>query len=122
MSSIKISLVAASALAVVACGSAAIPADRLARSQAAYRSAQEMGAANNPQAALHLRLAEEQLSTAKALIKDGENERADSVLRRAEADANLALDLARSETARGEANKTMENVQKAKQSAEMGGK
>ncbi|MBS2019464.1 MAG: DUF4398 domain-containing protein [Deltaproteobacteria bacterium] len=122
MTSIKISLVAASALAIVACGSSAIPADRLARSQAAYRSAQEMGAANNPQAALHLRLAEEQLTTAKALIKDGENERADSVLRRAEADANLALDLARSENARTEATKTMEQVQKAKQAAQMGGK
>lgn len=120
MNTIKISLVAAGALALAACASSAVPADRLARSEAAYRSAQEMGAAQNPQAALHLRLAEEQLTTGKTLIKKGDNERADSVLRRAEADAELALSLARSDKAKAEAKQTMENVQKAKQEA--GGK
>lgn len=122
MNTLKISLVAAGALAVTACGSAAVPADRLARSEAAYRSAQEMGAAQNPQAALHLRLAEEQLTAGKTLIKKGDNERAESVLRRAEADAELALSLARSDKAKAEAAQTMESVQKAKQAAETGGK
>lgn len=122
MNTIKISLIAAGALALVACGSSAVPADRLARSQAALRSAQEVGAAQDPKASLHLRLAEEQITTAKDLIKKGENERAEFILRRAEADADVALSLARSEMARKEATATMENVQKAKQSAETGGK
>lgn len=120
MNTLKISLVAAGAVALVACGSSAVPADRLARSEAALRSAQEVGAANDPKAALHLRLAQEQIVTAKTLIKNGDNERAESVLRRAEADADVALNLARSDLAREEATKTMENVQKAKQSAQGG--
>lgn len=122
MNTIKISLIAAGALALVACGSSAVPADRLARSEAALRSAQEMGAANDPKAALHLRLAEEQITTGKTLIKNGDNERAESILRRAQADAEVALSFARSDIARKEAITTMENVQKAKQSAETGGK
>ncbi len=111
---IKLALAVAGAFGLVACGSGAVPADKLARSEAALRSAQEASAANDPQAAVPLRLAQEQLATGKALIKKGDNERADFILSRAEADANLALDLARSDLARAEAQKTLEQVQKAK--------
>ena len=49
---------------------------------------------NVPQAALHLKLAEEQLLAAKALIRDNDNKRAEYVLMRAQADAELAIALA----------------------------
>jgi hypothetical protein len=46
-----------------------------------------------PQAALYLKLAEEQLQTAKTLIRDNDNQRAEYVLMRAQADAELAIAL-----------------------------
>src|SRR5882757_3806873 len=79
----------------VACGGYPIPTERMVASESALRGAQEVGAQNVPQAALHLRLAEEQIQKAKALINDGDNERADYVLLRAKADAELALALAK---------------------------
>jgi len=109
-------LVAATA-GLVACGSSAIPADKLARSEAAVRSAHELGAEKNPNAALHLKLAQEQLAQGKALIKDGENKRAEYILARAEADAEVAMNLSRQSVAKAEAAETLQNVQKAKQSA-----
>ena len=51
-------------LAAAGCASAPKPVDTLARSEAAVRSAQVMGAEQNPTAALHLRLAQEQLQAA----------------------------------------------------------
>lgn len=114
---IKYTLFGALAVGLVACGAGAVPADGLAKSEAALRSAQELGAEKNPQAALHLRLAQEQLAQGKALIKDGDNKRAEYVLGRAEADAEVAMNLARETTAKAEAQQTIENVQKAKQAA-----
>ncbi|HEY4179574.1 MAG TPA: hypothetical protein VGM90_22190 [Kofleriaceae bacterium] len=67
----------------------------MASSEGAIRGASEAGAAAIPQAQLHLRLAEEQRQTALAMIKDGHNDRAKYVLERSEADAELAIALAR---------------------------
>jgi hypothetical protein len=72
----------------------------LADAQAASRGAQELGAQRHPQAHLHLRLAEEQINDAKAAMADDENERAATLLNRARADAELAVALAREESAR----------------------
>lgn len=88
-------LVAGIGLAAVACAGAPQPTERLATAQAAVRAAQEVGAKDVPQAQLHAQLAEEQVQQANKLIQDGENERADMVLRRALADAELAVALAR---------------------------
>jgi hypothetical protein len=88
-------LVGAIGLAAVACASAPQPTERLASTQAAVRAAKEVGAKDVPQAQLHAQLAEEQMQQATKLIQDGENERADMVLRRAQADAELAVALAR---------------------------
>lgn len=103
------------ALAVVAfmaqgCGSSPPPNDKVADTQAAVRAAREVDANNDPQAALHLRLAEEQLAKAKALIEDGENERAASVLLRADADAELAVALAREASAKAAAEKARKEL------------
>jgi len=79
----------------LACAGAPQPTERLAGAQAAVRAAKEVGADNVPQAQLHTKLAEEQVIQANKLIEEGENERAEMVLRRATADAELAVALAR---------------------------
>jgi hypothetical protein len=84
------------AIFAVACGGGyPEPRAQLTESEKAVRGAEETGAQNSPQSALHLKRAQEQVEEAKRLIRSGESERADWVLRRAEADADLALSLAR---------------------------
>ena len=88
-------LIAGIGLLSAACAGAPQPTERLASAQAAVRAAKEVGANDVPQAQLHAQLAEEQVVHANKLIKEGENERAEMVLRRATADAELAVALAR---------------------------
>lgn len=98
-----------------ACGSSMPPPhDRLASSEAAARSAQELGAQNNPQSALYLQLANEENRQARRLMREGENERADRVLMRSRADAELSLMLAKEASAQSAANQAQELVRKAK--------
>jgi pyridoxal biosynthesis lyase PdxS len=82
-------------IGIAGCGSTPAPHAKVASSEAAVRAAQETGSGNVPQAALHLKLAEEQLQSAKTLIRDNENKRAEYVLMRAQADAELAIALSR---------------------------
>jgi hypothetical protein len=77
------------------CGGAAVPAEKLTDAESSIRAAQEVGGSSVPQAQLHLKLAQEQVATARKLSADGENERAALILLRAKADAELALALAR---------------------------
>jgi hypothetical protein len=113
---IPMSLVFVAGLA--ACATTPVPADKLSRSQAAVRSAEEMNAQAEPAAAMHLRLAHEQIALAKQLLKDGDNERAASVLLRAEADADAARELARKHAARMEAQTAKQNIEQLKSSME----
>lgn len=95
----------------VGCGSSLPPpSDRLASAEAASRSARELGADKEPKAQLHLKLASEQIEEAKKLMADGDNKRADMVLQRANADAELAVWLAKESTAKGEAEKALDKV------------
>jgi hypothetical protein len=80
-------------MGITGCASTQIPNAKVASSEAAIRAAQETGSRNVPLAALHLKLAEEQLQSAKALIRDNDNKRAEYVLMRAQADAELAIAL-----------------------------
>ena len=100
-----------------ACGGAPKPEARVSSSEGAIRGAEEVGAKNVPQAALHLKLAQEQREKALAMIKDGDNEGADRMLMRAEADAELAVALSREATAKVEAEKTLEQVLELKKKA-----
>ncbi|MGO8994589.1 MAG: DUF4398 domain-containing protein [Polyangiaceae bacterium] len=77
-----------------------IPTQHLADAESAHRSALELGAANQPVAKLHVKLAEDQMSKAKTLMSDGDNKEADSLLIRSKADSELALALAREQAAR----------------------
>jgi hypothetical protein len=104
-------------LFLFACGGAPKPEARVSSSEGAIRGAEEVGAKNVPKAALHLKLAQEQREKALAMIKDGDNEGADHMLMRAEADAELAVALSREATAKVEADKTLEQVQELKKKA-----
>lgn len=88
----------------VACGSGPpVPTETLGASQAAIRAAAEVGAANVPEASLHLRFAEEQLALGKKHVAAAENDKAMAAFRKASADAELALALARQSKAKQEA-------------------
>lgn len=94
---------------LVACGgSAPEPKDALAAAEAAYRSAEEVGAQKVPAATLHLKYARDQIEEAKKLMADGDNQRAEYVLLRAKADAELALSMAKNNNMKAE----VEQVQK----------
>jgi len=102
--------VAVAATGIVA-GCASVPL-RTEASTSGIRAAEEAGAAKVPQASLHLQLAKEELESAKMLSAKGEKEKADSMLMRAEADAELAVVLSREDAEKSEA---MEAVERARQ-------
>jgi len=79
------------------------PRNQLIASEAAVRAAEVAGAQEGPQSALHLKRAREQVESGKSLIQEGENERAEWVLRRAQSDADLALAVATEEARRKQA-------------------
>lgn len=75
------------------------PTQRMADAQSAERSAVELGAQTEPKAQLSLKLAQDQIAQAERAMTDGDNQRADSLLIRATADAELAIAQAREKTA-----------------------
>jgi len=97
---------------LLACGGAAVPQGALTAAQAEVKGAEVGGAAENPKAALHLKLAKDQIDTAQKQIADGENEQAARNLERAQADAELALALAKEAKAQGDASEASEQVGK----------
>ena len=90
-------------IGLAACASTPAPHDRQASSQAAIRAAKEMDAEQVPQAALYLKMAQEEYDKGKILMKDGDNRRATYMLMRSKADAELAVALARENKTRTEA-------------------
>jgi len=106
------SFLAASIGLLVACGGGyPEPRSQLTESEAALRAAEVAGAQSGPQSALHLKRAREQVESGKALIAEGENERAQWVLRRAQADADLALALATEDAQRKRAAAAKEELE-----------
>jgi hypothetical protein len=93
----------AAIMGIAGCASTPVPNAKIASSEAAIRAAQETGSRNLPQAALHLKLAEEQLQSAKTLIRDNENKKAEYMLMRAQADAELAIALSHTATSNAKA-------------------
>jgi hypothetical protein len=92
------------------CASAPAPNAKVASSEAAIRAAQETGSGSVPQAALHLKLAEEQLLSAKALMRENDNKRAEYVLMRAQADAELAIALSRAAASNAKAGAAVDSA------------
>lgn len=105
-------LMGAFAVAAVACGGAPLPVSEMADSESAVAAAREAGATRVPDAAAHLKLANTQIDAAKRMIDDGDNAEAKYTLDRAAEDARLALFLAREDSARQEAKKAQERIDK----------
>ena len=85
----------------------------LATSMASVQIARELGGYKVPLAELHIRLAEEEIVRAKALLKDGSNEKADYMTLRAYNDAELAIALTREVAARARAEQAAEKARNA---------
>ncbi len=112
----RISMIAILATAPVAwagCASFPAPTQRMADAESAQRSAREVGAETQPVAKLEVKLADEEIARAKSLVANGENRRADFVLQRARADAELALALTREQTALAEVQRATEQSRAA---------
>ena len=104
---IKLFLVAAATTIFAGCASAPLRTDA---STSGIRTAEEAGAANVPQASLHLQLAKEEQELAKNWAARGEKEKAASMLLRAESDAELAVVLSHEDAERSEAQAAVERV------------
>jgi hypothetical protein len=74
---------------------AGVSNEKIAATDSSIRAAEELGAPKVPQASLHLQLAKEENEHAQKFIKDGDTKHAEGQLMRAQADAELALALAR---------------------------
>ena len=98
----------------VACVSA--PTAQLGESEAAYRAAQEVGAANQPDAAFHLELAKEQIADAKPLMDGNRKEKraARDLLEQAELDAEVAISNAKTAEAKSSAKEAWTKVNELK--------
>jgi hypothetical protein len=107
--------VVAGCLALTACGGAAVPRDQMTQAEAAVKGAEVGGANDEPKAALHLKLAREELSKAQNMINDGENEDAARMVARAQADADLALALAKQAKARKDTAEAKEQIDQIKE-------
>jgi hypothetical protein len=97
-----------------ACASA--PTRQLSDTKAALRAAEEMNGQENPKAAYHLKLAQDQIAAAEKLIDggDGDNDEmrdARRYLERAEADAELAIAYARTTELRTDAQRAWNEVE-----------
>lgn len=91
-----------SAFALSACATTQLASARLERTEASIKTAEELGADASPEARLYVQLAKDQTIAAKRMASDGD-ERAKTMLARAQADAELALVLARERIARADA-------------------
>jgi hypothetical protein len=105
------SIITLSALLSACGGSAPVPSAERTRALADVRAAEEVGAGQVPKAALHLKMARDQIATAERLIADDENKEATMVLTRAQADAEVAIALAHENKLRLEAKQAQAKVQ-----------
>ncbi len=94
----------ASVLLLASCATSNIPTEKLNSLRGSLRAAQEMGADQNPQAALYLQYAKEAADEAKTLFDAGRNDEATSKLARSEADAQVAMGILRAAEAQNETN------------------
>jgi hypothetical protein len=95
---------------VIACAGSSLPPAKVAETQSSISAAAAVGADQNPQAALHLKMARDQLSEAQVLIDSGKNDEARLVLERANADAEVALMITREAEAGAGVKKTQADV------------
>lgn len=102
-------------LAVVMAGCGSGPAVNKEASTSAIRAAEEVGASKVPSASYYLQLAKEELENARVLAASGDKEQAESMLLRAQADAELAVALSRGDADKKEATQAIERVRQLRQ-------
>ena len=102
-------------LAMVGCMSAPVPTSKLVASRTAVHAAEEAGSEAAPRASDQLALARQELDLGENLIREGKNRDADHALSRAQADAELALALARETTAERAAQKALDEAHALKE-------
>jgi len=96
---------------LAACGASfPAPTQRLADAQSSEHSARELKAEEEPAAKLSLKLAQEQITQAQRAIADGDNKRADGLLIRAKADADLSIAQAREKGAKADSQKATDDM------------
>jgi pyridoxal biosynthesis lyase PdxS len=105
-----VSITSLAAVFIAGCGSAAVPLDKLTDAKSTVRAAQEAGAETTPQAALHLKMANDELASAQKAVDDKDNDRARLLLNQAQADADLSLALARGTTEKQQAQEAQAKI------------
>ncbi|MEM9693708.1 MAG: DUF4398 domain-containing protein [Myxococcota bacterium] len=111
-------LVATATPFAVACGGAAVSTAQVADTQAAVRAAEEGGAEQHPTSAYHLELARKQMQRAQVLIEEDEGTQAQRALDRAQLDAEVALQRARSAQARQRAKRALDRLEELRNDAQ----
>jgi len=96
---------------LIGCGGSSLPPAKVADTQSSISAAEAVGADQNPQAALHLKMARDQLKQAQGLINDGKDEDARLVLERASADAEVSLMITREAQASANVKKAQGDVE-----------
>jgi hypothetical protein len=99
---------------IAGCASAPVVVNKEA-STSAIRAAEEVGASNVPTASLYLQLAKEELEKAKVLAANSNKEQSESMLLRAQADAELAVALSHGDADKKESALALERVGKLRQ-------
>lgn len=121
MKSTSVLLVGVFGTACFGCfGGGPVPADKLSRTSAAIHAAEVVGADKNAEGSRHLRAAREQLKEGRKLIIEGDQEAASWMLLRAEADAELALNVTRETVAVTDAEKTRDEIRNLRMSMKGG--
>lgn len=79
-----------------------------------FRRAEAVGAKDEPQASLHLKIAKDDIEYAERMIEENKNDEARAALERAKYDANLALALTEEVKTKEAAEKAAARVQELK--------
>lgn len=82
-------------LSTAACGGAAVSQEAVVAANSSVAAAEAVGAQNEPQASLHLKIAKDDIEYAEQLIEENKNDKARAALERAKYDADLASALTR---------------------------
>jgi hypothetical protein len=86
---------AAFCFSTAACGSAAVSQETVVAAKSSVSAAEAVGAQDEPQASLHLKMAKDDIEYAEQLMDENKNDEARSALERAKYDADLASALTR---------------------------
>jgi hypothetical protein len=95
---------------LLSCGGAQLSQAKVGEVQSTVSAAEAVGASDQPKAALHLSLARDQLAEARRLAAEGDGDSATLLLDRARVDAELALQLARTEQEQAKAREAWQKV------------